>query len=120
MEVRERLAQLGIDTETIADEVIDFACHRVDEHIKNVCNLSYVPTEAELLAVDMACAYIIGDRVAVGMLGDFDARGALKAITEGDVKLEYDTDGEADAMTTLINTLNRGESELYRFRKICW
>ncbi len=120
MEIGERLLQLGIQVTGDDEAAILFAENKVREHIKNVCNIDYIPDELECMAVDMACAEFLKDRLLSGMLEGFDARGALKAITEGDVKLEYDADGEKAAVDSLLGVLNRGEADLYRFRKICW
>ena|GEM_PF-4774973 len=49
---------------------------------------------------------------------NFDVNGALKAITEGDVRLEYSS--EQSGVDTLLNILNRGEEDLYRFRRLSW
>lgn len=120
MEIRERLLQLGVDVTEDDEAAILFAERKTAEHIKNVCNIDYVPDELEYAAVDMACAEFLHDRLASGLLAGFDADGALKAITEGDVRLEYDTDSKTSSQETLFNILNRGEKDLYRFRKICW
>lgn len=117
MDIKERLAQLGAQVEEADEEAILFAENKTCEHIKNVCNLDYVPDELECLAIDMACGEFLRDRLLSGMLGDFDTVGALKAITEGDVKVEYDG---GDSIEGLLRFLSRGEADLYRFRKICW
>lgn len=120
MEVKERLLQLGINVTEADEEAILFAENKTCEHIKNVCNIDYIPGELEYMAIDMACAQFLKDRQLSGMLESFDARGALKAITEGDVSVEYDADAEKSALDNLLDLLNRGEADLYRFRKICW
>lgn len=118
MDIRLRLIQLGISFDEDDADAIDFAVNRTQEHIKNVCNTDYVPKELEYLAVDMACGEFIKARAVAGILSDEDIQGALKAVTEGDVRVEYDTDkGGFDG---LMDILNRGEAELYRFRRLCW
>jgi hypothetical protein len=117
MEVKERLKQMGIEVSENDEDAIVFAVERTSEHIKNVCNLDYVPEELELLATDMACGEFLRERLIADMLSDFDAKGALKAVTEGDVKLEY---GGSDSNEVLLKYLSRGENELYRFRRLCW
>ncbi len=118
MDIRERLLQLGAKVTEADSEAILFAQSKTCEHIKNVCNIDYIPDELEYLAVDMACGEFLKSRLASGLLESFDVQGALKAITEGDVKLEYDTD--KNTADRLIEVLSRGEKDLYRFRKICW
>jgi hypothetical protein len=116
-DVKERLKQMSVELSENDDEAILFAVERTEEHIKNVCNIDYVPEELELLAVDMACGEFLQARLVADMLLSFDAKGALKAVTEGDVKLEY---GGSDSNEVLLKYLSRGENELYRFRRLCW
>lgn len=118
MDIKLRLIQLGVDIAEGDEEIMDFAVSKTTEHIKNVCNLDYVPEEVEYLAIDMVCAEFIKVKAMAGMLTDFDVQGALKAITEGDVKVEYDT--SKGGLEGLLDVLNRGEADLYRFRKLCW
>lgn len=118
MEIRLRLVQLGVSFDENDEDAIDFAVNKTTEHIKNICNRDYVPEEVEYLAIDMACAEFIKTKIEAGMLTDFDVQGALKAITEGDVKVEYDT--SKGGLEELLDVLNRGEADLYRFRKLCW
>ncbi len=117
MDIRERLAQLGAEVKEEDEAAVLFAENKTAEHIKNVCNLDYIPEELEYLAVDMACGEYLHDRLLSGMLEGFDTAGALKAVTEGDVRVEYDG---GDSMENLMRFLSRGEADLYRFRKICW
>lgn len=118
MDIKLRLIQLGVDIAEGDEEIMDFAVSKTTEHIKNVCNTDYVPEEAEYLAIDMACAEFIKTKATAGMLTDFDVQGALKAITEGDVRVEYDT--SRGGLEGLLDVLNRGEADLYRFRRLCW
>lgn len=118
MDIRLRLVQLGISFDEDDGDALDFAVNKTTEHIKNVCNRDNVPEEVEYLAVDMACAEFIRAKAAAGMITDSDVQGALKALTEGDVKVEYDT--SRGGLEELIELLNRGEGDLYRFRKMCW
>lgn len=117
MDIRERLVQLGAEVGEEDEAAVLFAENKTAEHIKNVCNLDYIPEELEYLAVDMACGEYLRDRLLSGVMGDFDTAGALKAITEGDVRVEYDG---GDSLEALLEFLGRGEADLYRFRKICW
>ncbi len=119
MDIGSRLIQLGIEVTELDREAMLFAEEKTREHILNVCNTVCVPKELEYLATDMACAEFIKDRYMAGLLADFDARGALKAITEGDVRLEYNTENGSD-FDSLMEVLNRGEADLYRFRKLRW
>ncbi len=112
--------QLGVTVGEADGAAVLFAENKTEEHIKNVCNLDYIPAELEYLAVDMACAEYLKDRMTSGLMEGFDARGALKAITEGDVKVEYSEGSERTAADTLLAVLARGEADLYKFRKICW
>ena len=118
MDIKTRLIQLGIEFDDEDEAALDFAVNRTAEHIKNTCNREDVPPELEYLAVDMACGEFIKARAMAGILTDDDIQGALKAITEGDVRVEYDTD--RGGLEGLLELLNRGEGELYRFRRICW
>lgn len=118
MDTRERLRQLGIVIGTDEEEALLFAEGRAAEHIKNVCNTEEIPEGLEYIAVDMACGEFIKHRALSGLLSDREVTGALKALTEGDVKVEYDNG--ISAVDELTSLLFSGEKELYRYRKMCW
>lgn len=120
MNIKDRLLQLGIKVEDADEGALAFAENKTREHIKNVCNLDYVPDALEYLATDMACGEFLRDRLLSGLVDSAAAESALKAITEGDVSLEYDTGSGKSAADRLLAILGRGEADLYRFRKMCW
>jgi hypothetical protein len=120
MEAKERLLQLGIEVSEDDEAAVAFAEGKVYEHIGNVCNVSEVPAELEYTATDMVCCEFIKERLISGLMDDVEARGALKAITEGDVKVEYDSDSGKSTQELLTELLEKGEADLYRFRKMCW
>lgn len=119
MDVKERLIQLGIKIEPEQEEAIAFALEKTNQHIKSVCNLSYVPEELGCLAVDMACGEFISNMALSGLLEGFDALGAIKTITEGDVSLSY-YQGAEKPLEGLLRLLTRGEAQLYSYRKLRW
>jgi hypothetical protein len=122
-EVKERLLQLGYELKEGDGTALLFCCRRIEEHIKNVCNLQSIPDELYYKSVDMACGEFLRAKLATGELEGYTAEDSrlVKRITEGDTTVEY-TDGTSAyaALSELINKLSADESELYSFRKMRW
>lgn len=122
-EVKERLLQLGYTVKESDKTALLFCCNRVEEHIKNVCNVSTVPEELYYKSIDMTCGEFLGGKLAVGELDGYTAEDnrLIKTITEGDTTVTY-TDG-TDGYTALknfVSSLSAADSELYSFRKMRW
>lgn len=93
--MREKLIQLIGDSYN--EEFLTFCCDDVIAYIKNYCNLTEVPIDAEYVAVKMA--YDLYNKIS---------NCQVKSITRGDFSVTYS------------EKLESYNSELYPFRKLRW
>lgn len=122
-EVKERLLQLGYEIKEGDGTALLFCCNRVEEHIKNVCNVTEIPEELYYKSIDMVCGEFLRAKLATGELDGYTAEDSrlIKSVAEGDTSVTY-TDGTDSytALSDFISTLTASESELYSFRKMRW
>ena len=125
-EVKERLSQLGYTTKESDKTALLFCINRVEEHIKNVCNISAVPEELYYKSIDMACGEFLEVKLVTGELDGYTLNGEnnrlIKTISEGDTTITYqDTSSDSyGAMSGFISQLKADDRELYRFRRLVW
>lgn len=123
-EVKERLDELGYEIREGDDVALLFCIGKVEEHIKNFCNITKVPKELYFMSIDMACGEFLKAKLATGGLDGYgiaDNR-LIKSISEGDTSVAY-SDVKTDAYTAMdgfIKGLIGNESDLYCFRRLRW
>lgn len=125
--ITKRLESFGYSVTGSDDDLIDFCISKVEQHIKNFCNIPAVPDELQEVAVDMVCGELLNMKFLTGSLDDLsglnlEVRG-VKTITEGDTTVQFaDTDpSDAAKFTSLINDLIHGrEGDLICFRRMRW
>lgn len=125
-DVVERLITLGYnleegDTLTLEKEII-----RVEEYIKNFCNVRKIPWGLYSVAVDMAAGELLKEKLSTGTKTcdgiDFE-NDNIKQITEGDVSITYNSDNSNSTTAkynALIESLCKRDRELLAFRKLRW
>ena len=102
-----------------------FAIQKVENHIKNSCNVTSIPDGLFHIAVDKVCGEFLFTQKQTGKLNlaELDlSGGAISAITEGDTTVHF-AEGSSDEekFNALVNFLiNHGEGELVCFRQIKW
>ena len=119
-----RLAAFGYFPNENDAWAICFAVQKVENHIKNSCNVTSIPEGLFHIAVDKVCGEFLFTQKQTGKLNldKLDLTGAIKAISEGDTTVQF-VESESDGMkiNALVNFLiNHGEGELVCFRKIKW
>lgn len=123
-EVKDRLKQLEYEVKESDETALFFCISRVEEHIKNVCNVEEVPEELHYKSIDMVCGEFLKAKLATGELEGYtiaDNR-LIKTISEGDTTITYQ-DSSTDSYTELnefVNGLATASSDLYCFRKLRW
>lgn len=123
--ILKRLGSFGYTLKEDDSWAICFAVQKVENHIKNSCNVTSIPEELFHIAVDKVCGEYLFAKKQTGKLelSDLDlSGGAIKQISEGDTTVSF-ADGASDEekFNTLVNFLiNQGEGELVCFRKIKW
>lgn len=115
-DVKKRLEAMGF---TVTDEwVLSFICGKVENHIKNNCNVPAVPEGLREVAVDLACGEYLYGKFNAGQL---DYEQAVKSIKAGDTDVTY-ADGLSDAelISKLINDMRSRELDFAAYRCIAW
>ena len=103
---------------------ICFAIQKVENHIKNFCNITKIPEGLFNNAVDMICGEFLFAKKQTGQLAiaDLDLSGAIQQISEGDTSITF-VSGASDEekFNIMLNyLLHNGEGDLVCFRKFKW
>lgn len=122
--VLERLVSFGYNSKEGDAWVICFSMQKIENHIKNYCNIDSVPDGLFNIAVDMVCGDFLFTQKNTGNLEltDLDLDGAISSIKEGDTQVNFGSgSSDEDKLIDLINyLLNNGSGELLCYRKIRW
>jgi len=124
-DVKARLASFGY-TVTEADAwILDFIIQKVENHIKNDCNVDAVPEGLHNIAVDMAVGEFLLSKKSTGQLTGFDLSTAVKQIQEGDTNITYaigsgDSTPEQRLDMLISYLMNHGKGEFASYRCFKW
>lgn len=122
--VLNRLDSLGYVVKEADAWMIGFAMQKVENTIKNECNISEIPDGLIHKAADMACGEFLFAKKQTGQLeiGDLDLTGAIASIKEGDTQVNFNGDeSDSDKVDVILNHLmNSGKGELVCYRRIRW
>ncbi len=124
-DVKERLASFDYQVTEADSWMLTFLIQKVENHIKNTCNVSTIPEELLNIAVDMVVGEFLLNKKSMGNLAGFNLETAIKQIQEGDTSITYAI-GEGDLtpekrLDLLIDYLmNRGKNEILSYRSIKW
>lgn len=118
-----RLEQMGYTITETDNIILKFICEKVENHIKNFCNISTIPDGLKHVYVDMVCGEFLAEKSSLNQLGaDFNVDEAIASVTMGDVSVSYDKNASPAAkLQALIDGLkNPKAGELICYRKIKW
>lgn len=120
-----RLAAFGYFPNENDAWAICFAVQKVENHIKNSCNVTSIPDGLFHIAVDKVCGEFLFTQKQTDKLNleDLDlSGGAITSITEGDTTVSFAAGAsDEEKFNALVNFLiNQGEGELVCFRRIKW
>ena len=124
-DVKERLASFDYQVTEADSWMLTFLIQKVENHIKNICNVSTIPEELLNIAVDMVVGEFLLNKKSIGSLEGFNLETAIKQIQEGDTSITYAI-GDGDLtpekrLDLLIDYLmNRGKNEIISHRSIKW
>ncbi len=105
---------LGIspEEEEQIQHTLDFALQRVEDAVKNYCNITEIPKGLETLVLQMAAEVYHSE--TSGLL----AEGAVvKSIAKGDTKTEFHIPSRGNTVISLVNDY---KTELQAYRKVRW
>lgn len=123
--VLNRLESLGYTIKETDSWMISFSVQKVENTIKNDCNVSSVPDGLYSVATDMICGEFLFAKKQTGQLEDFNLEAALKSVQAGDTTVTYAI-GDASMtpeqrLNSLISYLmTKGKGEFVYYRKIKW
>ena len=118
--VLKRLDSFGYDVTTDDTFCIAFSMQKVENSIKNDCNVVDVPKELESIAIDMVCGEFLGTLYRTGKLNlsSLDLDGAIASVSAGDTSVSFDNsisdDGKFTTLVQLLKNCVRGELACYR------
>lgn len=124
--VKKLLKKIGCTADSSDDWLIDFVIDKVENSIKNTCNISIIPKMLYEIEVSMAAAEFLMLKKNSGQLNieNIDFEVMTKAITEGDTRVEFNTDGSftpEQRFNTLVDyLLNNRKGDLLSYRCIKW
>ena len=112
-ELRDRLFDLGFETEESEEELLKDSLKRAEQSIMNSCNTECVPSELRFVALDIAA----GEYLLAAKAKREESRG-IKSISEGDVSVSFEEEGAIDGV--IDSLLSRGREEILSYRRIKW
>lgn len=120
--IKSRLKSLGYEADNNDIFALQFVLTQVENHIKNFCNISEIPAELNTVVVDRVCGTFLNQKKASGQLTGAQIEGVVKRIADGDTTVEFagNTDAETVFNSYINNLVNGNDSDLIRFRKLCW
>lgn len=122
--VLQRLISFGYDLKENDDWGICFAMQKVENHIKNSCNITSIPDGLFSVAVDMVCGEFLFTKKQTGKLDitDLDLNGAITSIHEGDTTVQFASGmSDEEKFNTFLNyLLHNGDGEFVCYRKLKW
>ena len=120
--IKARLLQLGYEVKDEDELSLSFLISKVENHIKNFCNVKQVPTEAEEILIDMVCGEFLFGLNQRGKLSDtYNIEKAIKSVKIGDTDITYsDGASKADKIGVLIAYLLGKGDDLVCFRRLRW
>lgn len=99
-----------IENETTISLVLDILIQK----IKNYCNREDIPTELELVIVEMLAEY---NKSLSSSGQDTQNTGEIKAITRGNTKIEYNVSTNTK-ITSVDDLISKYKTYLIRFKKV--
>lgn len=125
-QAKERLVSLGYTMKDGDEAVLAFSIQKVENTIKNECNVFSIPDGLANIAIDMAVGeFLMAKKTfSSGDIG-LDLDFAVKQIQTGDTTTVFATgEGSLTPEQRLNNFLNylltHGKSEFSRYRRLRW
>ena len=122
--VLKRLDSFGY---TISEEDvfgIAFGVQKVEQTIKNDCNVTKIPEGLTCTAVDMVCGEVFGTLYRTGKLrlDALDLDGAIASVNVGGTSVSFDNNTSDESKLNLFISLlaHGGRGELACYRQIRW
>nr|DAP12281.1 MAG TPA: head to tail adaptor [Caudoviricetes sp.] len=125
--VKERLQSLGYTVKDSDDIAINFAMQKVENTIKNDCNISAIPDGLMNIAIDMVVGEFLMSKktFAPNDLLNFNLDSAIKQIQEGDTNISFavgeGSKTDEQRLDSFIDyLLSYGRDEFITYRRFRW
>lgn len=126
--ILQRLVSFGYKPNEADSWMITFCMQKVENHIKNACNISKIPDELEEIEVDRICGEFLFSKKQSGQLNTdngFDVEMAIKQVQAGDTNVTFAVGEGSETLETKLNALisyliNFGEEDFVCYRQIKW
>lgn len=122
--VLKRLDSFGYEPTEADTFCIGFSVQKIENSIKNDCNVVEVPEGLTNIAVDMVCGEVLDTLYRTGKLSldNLDLDGAIASVSAGDTSVSFDNNTSDDGkFTTFLQLLqNNGRGDFECYRKIRW
>lgn len=125
--IKERLQSLGYTVKDSDDIAINFAMQKVENTIKNDCNVSAIPDGLMHVAINMVVGEFLMSKktFAPSDLLNFNLDSAIKQIQEGDTNISFavgeGSKTDEQRLDSFINyLLNYGRDEFITYRRFRW
>lgn len=125
--IKERLQSLGYTVKDSDDIAINFAMQKVENTIKNDCNVSAIPDGLMNIAIDMVVGEFLMSKktFAPNDLLNFNLDAAIKQIQEGDTNISFavgeGSKTDEQRLDGFIDyLLNYGRDEFITYRRFRW
>lgn len=111
-ELRERLFDLGCETDENEGEALTRALRRAEQFVMNECCVERVPSELRFAALDIAAGEYLASRL------QSEGERGIKSVTEGDFSVTFKDMTEDEAV--IDSLIASGKEALAAFRRIKW
>lgn len=126
-QVKERLESFSYALKDSDEVILTFSIQKVENTIKNVCNVSSIPDGLVNIAIDMAVGEFLTAKKTFSPddIAGLDLDFAVKQLQEGDTNTVFATgEGTLTAEQRLNNFLNylltHGRDEFSCYRRLRW
>ncbi|MEA4831576.1 MAG: hypothetical protein VB118_03045 [Oscillospiraceae bacterium] len=105
--------------------VLSFSIQKIENNIKNSCNITSIPNELFNTVIDMVCGEFLFSKKSSGQLQGFTLNldAAVKQIQEGDTSVSFGDGSKTpeQRLDLLIAYLmQNGKSEFVQYRRLKW
>lgn len=123
-----RLNSFGYTPSEADSWMITFCMQKVENHIKNSCNISEIPDELKEIEIERICGEFLFSKKQTGQLNaenGFDVEMAIKQVQAGDTNVTFAVGEGSETLETKLNALisylmNYGEGDFICYRQIKW
>lgn len=123
-DIAARLLCLGYIVTSEDTWLIDFTISKIENDIKNQCNVDVIPDELYQTKVDMIVGDFLFVKKNMGQLTDLDFSVAVKSIQEGDTNITFAIGSGSSTpeqrFDAIVNSLRNPSINFGSFRRIKW